>query len=200
MRIYGILKCKSIIGLFHKTKEWVNSRAALWLMKANSIHSPFPEEKHSIRDMTKWENCTVLLQCWFYLKQVVAHKASSVCVCVCACMHTRAQVCLTLRDTVEPTRLLCPWNSPCKNTGASCHFLLQGIFPTQRLNLGLLHHRQMFYLWVTGEAPNIIVRLYKTQQWGDGSTALWIYPLSELYYTGASFGFSTFNRFWEHDV
>ena len=29
--------------------------------------------------------------------------------------------------------------SPGKNTGVGCHALLQGIFPTQRLNLGLLH-------------------------------------------------------------
>ena len=32
------------------------------------------------------------------------------------------------------TRLLCPQDSPGKNTGVSCHFLLQGIFPTQDLN------------------------------------------------------------------
>ena len=30
-----------------------------------------------------------------------------------------------------PTRLLCPWNSPGKNTGMNCHSLLQGIFLTQ---------------------------------------------------------------------
>ena len=35
--------------------------------------------------------------------------------------------------------LLCPWNFPVKNTGLGCHFLLRGIFPTQRLNPGLLH-------------------------------------------------------------
>ena len=29
---------------------------------------------------------------------------------------------------LQPTRLLCPWNSPGKNTGVGCHFLLQGIF------------------------------------------------------------------------
>ena len=29
-----------------------------------------------------------------------------------------------------PTRLLCPWNSPDKNTGVGCHSLLQQIFPT----------------------------------------------------------------------
>ena len=28
-----------------------------------------------------------------------------------------------------PSRLLCPWNSPGKNTGGGCHFLPQGIFP-----------------------------------------------------------------------
>ena len=33
--------------------------------------------------------------------------------------------------TVSPTRLLCPWDFPAKNTGVGCHFLLQGIFPTQ---------------------------------------------------------------------
>ena len=36
-------------------------------------------------------------------------------------------------------KLLCPWDFPGKNTGWSCHFLLQGIFPTQGLNLCLLH-------------------------------------------------------------
>ena len=37
-----------------------------------------------------------------------------------------------------PTRLLCPWGSPGKNTGVSCHALLQGIFPTQGSNQHLL--------------------------------------------------------------
>ena len=44
-----------------------------------------------------------------------------------------------------PTRLLCPWNSPGKNTGVGSHSLLQGIFPTQRLNPGLPHCRQVPY-------------------------------------------------------
>ena len=46
---------------------------------------------------------------------------------------------------LEPTRLLHPWDFPGKNTGVSCHFLLQEIFPTQGLNPGLLHYRQMLY-------------------------------------------------------
>ena len=39
---------------------------------------------------------------------------------------------------LQPTRLLCPWDFPGKNAGAGCHFLLQGIFPTQGLNLHFL--------------------------------------------------------------
>ena len=50
---------------------------------------------------------------------------------------------------LQPTGLLCPWNSPGKNTGGGCHFLLQGIFLTQGLNphlLSLLH-------WQVGSLP-----------------------------------------------
>ena len=35
---------------------------------------------------------------------------------------------------------------PDKSTGVGCHFLLQGIFLTQGLNLGLLNCRQMLLL------------------------------------------------------
>ena len=52
-----------------------------------------------------------------------------------------AQSCLTLCETVD-CRLLRPWDSPSKNTGVGCHFLLQGIFPTQGSNPGLPHWRQ----------------------------------------------------------
>ena len=44
--------------------------------------------------------------------------------CCCCC------VTLVVSDSVrphrqQPTRLLCPWNSPGKNTGVGCHFLLR---------------------------------------------------------------------------
>ena len=39
---------------------------------------------------------------------------------------------------LQPTRLLCPWDSPGRNTGVGCHALLQGIFPTQGSNPGFL--------------------------------------------------------------
>ena len=43
---------------------------------------------------------------------------------------------------LSPTRLLFPWDSPGKDAGVGCHFLLQEIFPTQALNPGLPHCRQ----------------------------------------------------------
>ena len=42
--------------------------------------------------------------------------------------------------------LYSPWNSPGQNTRVGSLSLLQGIFPTQGLNPGLLHCRQILYL------------------------------------------------------
>ena len=35
---------------------------------------------------------------------------------------------LPFYDPLEPARLLCPWDSPGKNTGVGCHALLQSLF------------------------------------------------------------------------
>ena len=63
-----------------------------------------------------------------------------------------------------PARLLCPWDSPSKNTGVGFHALLRGIFPTQGSNLcllHLLHCRRILYHWATGEAPDSLLLVYK---------------------------------------
>ena len=54
---------------------------------------------------------------------------------------------------LQPARLLCPWNSPGKNTGVGCHFLLQGIFLIQGSNTGLLHCRWIPYCLSHRESP-----------------------------------------------
>ena len=61
---------------------------------------------------------------------------------------------VSLSNSLQPpglqlARLLCSWNSPGKNTGVGCHALLRGIFPTQRLNLGLL----CLLHWQAGSLP-----------------------------------------------
>ena len=50
-----------------------------------------------------------------------------------------------------PTKHVCLWNFPGKNTGVGRHSLLQRIFPVQVLNPGLLHCRQILYHWATWE-------------------------------------------------
>ena len=47
---------------------------------------------------------------------------------------------------LQPTRLLCPWDSPGKNTSVGRHALLQ------ELNLRLPHCRLILYHWATEEA------------------------------------------------
>ena len=51
-----------------------------------------------------------------------------------------AQSCLTLCDPMDYTQSM---NSPGQNTGVGSLSFLQGIFPTQESNLGLLHCRQI---------------------------------------------------------
>ena len=48
--------------------------------------------------------------------------------CLCACVLSHVPL-FAAPWTAAP-RLLYLWNSPGKNTGVGCHFLLQGIFPT----------------------------------------------------------------------
>ena len=46
---------------------------------------------------------------------------------------------------LQPSRILCPWDSPGKNTVVGCHYFLQKIFPTQESNSGLLRCNQILY-------------------------------------------------------
>ena len=74
-----------------------------------------------------------------------------VCICVCVWWEVGSVSHSAVSDSLqphrqEPARLLCSWGSQGKNTGVGCHALLQGIFPTQGSNLGLLHCRQILYL------------------------------------------------------
>ena len=48
-------------------------------------------------------------------------------------------------DSLWPYGLQSPSNSPGQNTGVDSVSLLQGIFPSQRLNPGFLHCRQILY-------------------------------------------------------
>ena len=91
------------------------------------------------------------------------HLCHSLLTCNIRCINLGSYLCVLRHSVVsdslcprglQPARLLCPWDSPGKNTGVGCHALLQRIFPTQGSNWGLLwllHCRQILYLWATWE-------------------------------------------------
>ena len=53
--------------------------------------------------------------------------------------------CSVVLDSLQPQGLYSPWNSPDQNNGVGSLSLLQENFPTQGLNLGLQHCRQILY-------------------------------------------------------
>ena len=85
--------------------------------------------------------------------------------------------------------VLCPWDSPGKTTGVGCHSLLQGIFPTQRSNLGLLNYRQILYqLSHQGDHSFLVDFLFNTK----GKS---IFPLNTKcwYFSGLMINFLKIN-------
>ena len=58
-------------------------------------------------------------------------------------------------NSLQPHGLHRPWNSPGQNTGVGSLSLLQGIFPTQDLDPGLLHGRHILYQLSHQGSPRI---------------------------------------------
>ena len=95
-----------------------------------------------------------------------------VCACVCVCVYS------VMSDSVTPWTVAhqAPlWDFPGKNTGGGCHFLLQGIYPTQELNWSLLHlliGTWVRYHWTTWEALNLgLLFSNSNREWGDFFTS-----------------------------
>ena len=59
-------------------------------------------------------------------------------------------------ESLRPHGLHSPWNSPGQNTGVGSLSLLQGIFPTQGSNSGLLHGGQILYQLSHQGSPRIL--------------------------------------------
>ena len=63
----------------------------------------------------------------------------------CCCLVAKLCPSFLVPHGQESTWLLCPCDFQDKNTGVGRHSFLQGIFPTQGMNLSLLHCRQILY-------------------------------------------------------
>ena len=60
--------------------------------------------------------------------------------------HSSSESHSVLSGSLQPHGLYSSWNSPGETVGVGSCSLLQGIFPTQGLNLGLLHCRRIYHL------------------------------------------------------
>ena len=84
-----------------------------------------------------------------------------------------SESCSVVSDSLQPHGLYSPWNSPGWNTGVGSLSLLQGIFPTQELNPGLPHCRQIVYQLSHKESPWEICMQVKKQVRTRHGTSDW---------------------------
>ena len=95
---------------------------------------------------------------------------------LCAVLSLVTQSYLTLCNPTDcsPPGSSVYSNSSGKNTGVGCHALLQGIFPTQGLNPGLLHCRQILYTLSHQGSPRILEWVaYPFSSGSSWPTTLW---------------------------
>ena len=81
-------------------------------------------------------------------------------------------------DSLWHHGLYSPWSSPGKNTGVGSLLLLQGIFPTQGWNPGLLHCRWILYQLSHKGSP-----IYIRDGRGDADPLVLLYTLSDEIYS-----------------
>ena len=102
----GLLHCRQI--LFHLSHQEKQRRVDFFLFcyQFSEVRPPSPRQEVGV----------LLL---------------GVCVCVCVHAQSLSHVRLFVAHGLQPARILCQWDFPGRNTGVSCHVLLQGIFLTQ---------------------------------------------------------------------
>ena len=120
------------------------------------------------------------------LKSLARCPAPSLPACVLSCF-SRVQLCAILWTV--PTRLLCPGDSPGKNTGVGCHALLQRLFPTQGSDPSLLH----LLHWLLGSSPLAPPGKVKVKS----LSRVWLFatPWTVAYQAPLSLGFSR-QEYW----
>ena len=94
-----------------------------------------------------WRKCTpssgglsVCISFLLLLGQITIHLVAAAAAAAAAAAVS-LQSCPTLQlHRWQPTRLRCPWDSPGKNTGVGCHFLLQCMKSESEVAQSCRHH------------------------------------------------------------
>ena len=143
------------------TSSWLSSghhRAMFWRRFCKWL-------KHRIKSVHVYIGASLATQLVKKPPAVKETRVRYVCVYMGVCMLSHSAVSDSLQHHgLQPTRLLCPWDSPGKDAGVGSCSLLQGIFLTQGLNPSRPHCR-----WI----------LYHLGQQGNKWTLEWVaYPFS----------------------
>ena len=121
---FSISPSNEYSGLISFRFDWFDLLAVQWTLKSFFQHH---SSKERMLDFVKYFFCVFWWSCGFHFYSIDMCHAKSL------------QLCPTLwPHRLKPSRLLCPRDSPGKNTGVACHALLQRIFPTKGSNPHLL--------------------------------------------------------------
>ena len=126
-----------------------------WMRKWQPTPVLFPGKSHGQRSLTGYspwghresdttEQLNTQITWKFSLKLTVA-------------MEAKVKIAQSVMSNfLQPYGLYSPWNSQGQNTGVGSLFLLQGIFPTQGSNPGLLYYRRNLYQLSHEGSPGIL--------------------------------------------
>ena len=103
------------------------------------ITSAFNFLRHSEYHICSWRLFSGIVT---FVKNKIKHLSKKVTVCFCSFW---SEICSVVSNSLWPHELYSPWHSPGQNTEVGSLSLLQGIFPTQGSNPGLLHCRWVLY-------------------------------------------------------
>ena len=121
------------------------------------LHKIFFPLENSMVCFLIWKKIKNILKriSWSYYKSSSANKILWICPCselnflisklISTCVSHSVISDYLWSHGLQPSRLLCPRDSPGKNTGVGCYSFLHGTFPTQWWNLSLLPCRQILY-------------------------------------------------------
>ena len=118
--------------------SWLQSPSAVILepkkIKSDTVFTVSPSISHEVMGADEWmipftEEKTFLGKDVLIRDRADQPRVTFLFCRVCL-LNCFSHVCLCAILWIIAIRLLCPWDSPGKNTGVDCHALIQGIFPT----------------------------------------------------------------------